>query len=387
MNASDAVFSAGLREIASSADTGFVALAKLAGLDPRRDFRFADLSGTDLRGEDLRGFDLTGANLDGARIMGTRLPGTVTKRQLRNAVRFGRAMAVLVGERLLSDEREIVGKVGTEIYVPRALNEALRKSEADTHRRTRRTGAHIGDNGDLVRRRLNHALKVAPLPKQTATFVLAEPENDFDFDALLAVVSKLERTGQRPFVFLLPHIMSMEESGERIVRARLGSLDEANVINLMPLLERRGNAIKNPSRALDQALADRSMVLDFILSIATFAASGPAFQGRDRGMLGKPRPWLVRGTRKTRETLAAALARTTQPVVSNTFADRTRRVIMIREDLFAPESASRIAHPLQPRGGVCQVGTFKPVSGDNAEFYVVDAPPGSHLWGAFPRVA
>lgn len=53
----------------------FNALVRLAGLNPARDFRHTDLSGTSMAGADLRGFDFSGSDfrnvmLDGARIDG-----------------------------------------------------------------------------------------------------------------------------------------------------------------------------------------------------------------------------------------------------------------------------------------------------------------------------
>ncbi len=69
---------AAVRNVAQllAADTDdFNALVRLAGLDPARDFRHTDLSGTSMVGADLRGFDFSGADfrnvtLDGARIDG-----------------------------------------------------------------------------------------------------------------------------------------------------------------------------------------------------------------------------------------------------------------------------------------------------------------------------
>lgn len=41
----------------------FVELGALVGLDPAKDYRFADLRGVDFSDCDLRGFDFTGADL------------------------------------------------------------------------------------------------------------------------------------------------------------------------------------------------------------------------------------------------------------------------------------------------------------------------------------
>lgn len=63
-----------LRE-ASTAD--FATLVALAGLDPRRDFRHANLRGVDFGTADLAGFDFTGADLTGADLSRARTAGAV----------------------------------------------------------------------------------------------------------------------------------------------------------------------------------------------------------------------------------------------------------------------------------------------------------------------
>src|SRR5882762_4186563 len=52
-------------------------LVEIAGLDPRRDLRFADLQGVDFSGSTLIGWDLTGADLQGAKFVGARLSNCV----------------------------------------------------------------------------------------------------------------------------------------------------------------------------------------------------------------------------------------------------------------------------------------------------------------------
>lgn len=55
-----------LEAVVNANDVTFTSHAKLADLDPKIDFRFADLREVDFRGSDLRGFDFTGASLLGA---------------------------------------------------------------------------------------------------------------------------------------------------------------------------------------------------------------------------------------------------------------------------------------------------------------------------------
>lgn len=55
----------------------FVQLVKIAELDPKKDFRFSNLSDVDFSGCNLAGFDFTGASLLGARFTGSRICGGV----------------------------------------------------------------------------------------------------------------------------------------------------------------------------------------------------------------------------------------------------------------------------------------------------------------------
>lgn len=45
----------------------FVEVSNLAGLDPKTDYRFSNLSDVDFSDSDIRGFDFTGADLRGAK--------------------------------------------------------------------------------------------------------------------------------------------------------------------------------------------------------------------------------------------------------------------------------------------------------------------------------
>ena len=55
-----------LKEIVNSNDATFGVLASISELDPKVDFRFADLKDVDFQDSDIRGYDFTGADLLGA---------------------------------------------------------------------------------------------------------------------------------------------------------------------------------------------------------------------------------------------------------------------------------------------------------------------------------
>ncbi len=107
---------AALIEAVGRAETDdFVALMKVAALDPGRDLRFCDWSGVDFSGCDLRRFDFTGANLmgcrfDGARIVGARFEAAQVERTAlraaadwENYVRSWQAPQPPPGDRHLPD--------------------------------------------------------------------------------------------------------------------------------------------------------------------------------------------------------------------------------------------------------------------------------------------
>jgi formylglycine-generating enzyme required for sulfatase activity len=63
------------RRVRESVDEDFVALVKLAQLDPTVDLRFGDFSGVDFSGCNLAGCDFTGANLTGSTFRGASIMG------------------------------------------------------------------------------------------------------------------------------------------------------------------------------------------------------------------------------------------------------------------------------------------------------------------------
>ncbi|WP_395671208.1 pentapeptide repeat-containing protein [Phenylobacterium sp.] len=382
-SASEAVFASQVRALAGADNPTFADAVRLSGLDPRYDFRHADLSGVDLRGQDLSAFDLSHAVLDYARVLGTRFNRTVSRKQLRRAIRTARAMAVLVGEHLLDDEALIAQRLGVEVYVPRGLNEALRRSERDRERRLQRTGAFIGDNSDLVRRRLAQAMKVAT-PAHGVSFVIAEPETDFDFDALGAVTNALERRSLRPFVFLLPHLMATEASGLGVVRARVRGFNADNLINFAaPEVDRSQGQVRNPARLAQQSLADLAKTLDFLLALSAATMVFRTGGLRGRILHEEGHPWLVRGARRGHENLATTIIRAVEEAQPRGGYGHLRRGVLLREDVMDPDLPTRIAGGFGARAAAVEVGTFPRREDDDFHFYALSGPPRSNVWRAF----
>src|SRR4051794_17717534 len=66
-----------IRSIRHSEQKDFMTLARIAGLNPKSDFRHANLSGIDFGSADLKGFDFTGADLRGADLRYASIDGAI----------------------------------------------------------------------------------------------------------------------------------------------------------------------------------------------------------------------------------------------------------------------------------------------------------------------
>jgi formylglycine-generating enzyme required for sulfatase activity len=67
----------------------FAELIRIAGLDPKKNLRFADWSGVDFGGSDLRGFEFTGAQLIGCNLEGALIEGARFDQALIDEARPG----------------------------------------------------------------------------------------------------------------------------------------------------------------------------------------------------------------------------------------------------------------------------------------------------------
>lgn|GEM_PF-5028564 len=93
-------------------DAGFVALVAIAGLDPKRDFRAANLSGVNLRSQNLTSFDFRTARFDDADVTGAIFNDSVVSDQLRRARGVPAAVGgiALVAPRGLGNHGKALGK-------------------------------------------------------------------------------------------------------------------------------------------------------------------------------------------------------------------------------------------------------------------------------------
>lgn len=379
----DKTFAARVRALAASDGQSFSALTALAGLNPRRDFRQADLSGVDLRGEDLRAFDFTNASFRGAQVLGARFNDTVKASQLQAAAATVRGLVVLVGQSLLTDLSRISDAVAPFFALPHPLMTAIRQVDADRERRQERSGAYIGDSSDLVRRRLSSPFRtyLKTLPARAPVLILFEPEGDFDFDTLNVVIDQVRRSKREPFVFMFPQWMEREAPGIAIVRARLAEFPASIRMNLAetPSFVRVIRQYPDRSASTSQLQRSKDRILGFLSALSwsllmTFPRPGSAaFEFSDGEV------WLQDGLRTGRESLVQAVDRVLEAYSGGYRAER--RVVFMRSDAFERGDAEALAVRSQSRVR-WDLASFPVRAGFDAHFYILSGPAESSIWEA-----
>jgi hypothetical protein len=203
----------GLRAIAAAdPDVGFAEKARRSGLDPRRDFRQANMTGADLRGQDLRGFDFRHANFGGAKL---------NQRQRASAERQGRAVAMFVGRQLEAAHGEFQAALTRSVVTPPVLNAALRSVGREREQHYGAGGTFLSDGRRAVSRLMGNAFRQTEtaIKDSMVAVIFFEPTTDFDFDTLDVLHRRIERLGRRHFTFVFPSFME-GESGRRLFAVR-----------------------------------------------------------------------------------------------------------------------------------------------------------------------
>lgn len=384
----DTRLTARVRALAASDSQSFSALSALAGLNPTRDFRFADLSGVDLRDEDLRAFDFTNASFRGAKVLGAQFNNTVRAHQLKEATASVRGLTLVIGEALLTELSRIHDVVSPHFDLPHGLATAIRQVDADRERRQQRSGAYIGDSSDLVRRRLSRPFReyLRTLPARAPALILFQPEGDFDFDTLNVVIANLRRSKREPFVFMFPQAMDREASGGALVRARLEHLPKSVRMNLAasPGGQRAG-IYAGATQTLSQLHRSKEKVFSFLSALSwsllmTFPKpeavkpDGEDFAWREVTLLD--------GVRMPRESLIDAIDRTI--VHSDDYSER--HVVFMRSDAFERSDAETLARRSR-RDSRWDLASFPVRSGFEAHFFILSGPAQSSIWEIIRMVA
>jgi len=372
-----------VRAISAAESDSFVELVKLSGLEPRRDFRNADLSRADLRGQDMRSFDLRGASLRGALIQGARFNNSVSRAQLKEAIAGVPAVLLPVGERLLKLREAVARHLGEKVLVPEAVVDSLSQLLDEPMRRQRRIGAYIGDSSDLVRRRLSGRFRdlSRTLKASGACFIVAEPQTDLDFDTLNVIQGYLRRDGVRTFSFVLPQAMMSDPALSALAQARLRALPKGSWMNLNET--RRGHKTHlhaAPPQGLSLLENAREKVIAFVWVVAN-ARPQWCVRARLKGV-GVGEAELFDGARRPRESIADAIIRELYDDSPDAWGFAERQHVFVREDLYSTDLGSIIAAKLGGQRVTVEVSTFPHREGYAAEYYAVAGPAASDIWNA-----
>lgn len=374
----DLLFARQLQAVNSLETDSFVDLARVGGLNPRSDFRDADLSGTDLRNLDLTAFDFTNARLDHALIAGAIFNKTVRPEQLVRAVYDIEFVVLTIGEHLLAMRQHMAAYIGPRAHVSRAINEALVQLADDPDRRMRRTGAYVADNSDLVRRRLSRPFREAQHTLRSAgrVLILFEPTVELDFDILDWVTRTLDRAKIAYFTLLIPQALD-DQFG--VVRRRFATIPQKRFLSMENRLAQwRGGFSGKETRAFSQLDRARELAVGYARAVAN--AQSPVLEPSRPRQMGDPVDGerflsIIDGRRNGLETLAEAFAALKLP---GRAGQRTQ--LLIREDVFASSDATAVGKVAATVRGKVRIGSFAAMGGGDAEFYVAQGEVGSPAW-------
>lgn len=384
----DELFARRLHGLAKLESGAFTDLVRVSGLDVRSDFVEADLSGTDLRNQDLTSFDFTRARFDRALITGALFNGTVRPEQLAEAIHDLEFAVIPIGERLLAMHAQLVTFMGAKAFVPRGVREALLQLAEDPDRRRRRMGAFVGDNSDLVHRRLskpframNHTLRAAG-----RCLVLFEPTSDLDFDALEWVLRSLKRSNIASFVFIFPQAMN-DDFG--VYERRMRSMpSEDSLVFEGRAAHWKSGFVNKESRQFSQLERAHELAVGFAWAAANgklIDPPSPSLRARTRWRSGAhPDFDIGDGRRAEREALSKAVLR--ELGSRKDVAAIARVCILVREDLYTDDEAAKIRAAFGAPNAQFAMATYPDRYNLEVEFYLAIGAHQSPAWAVLaPR--
>jgi hypothetical protein len=192
-----------LNQLAATDSDSLLSLARIAGLDPLKDFKLADFSNFDLRYQDLREFDLSQVTFDGARIFGAKFNDTVQAHQLNGSDRRNVGAIIQLGLGSTFQMQAMKGLLGKNF----GETIGVHSTPADLRRKT---GARKGKAS------WNNIYKDSYMAELSNKLIeYAEFAEDVEIKAILArpisvaqlalsdfTMRELDRLGVRPLKFL-----------------------------------------------------------------------------------------------------------------------------------------------------------------------------------------
>jgi hypothetical protein len=356
---------------------GFVEMSREVGLDPRRDFRGADLSGVDLRGQDLRGYDFTRAKMAGARIHGATFRPRLSKWQIRSADSKGRAACLFVGPMLETALDPLRQALEPAVLTPLAPNQALQRVGREREQHYGAGGTFLSDGRVAISRILSRPLRETEVVlRQASTAVLFfQPSTDFDFDTLAVLDQKLRRINRRHVTFVFPAFME-GDTGRRLfeVREKTAFLSPADTV----VFQRAGGA-----KDIHEAQAANSRYLQHVvdwlalLDRARFVLRAPPLKVR----ADQSEPQFVSGVVRARGSMVSALRDQIGPQPTSGFiASPQRRHLYVSQTAAGTMDLKAVAAFLGTSVRPVSISVFPDAVGIVDRYYLITAGEHSAVW-------
>jgi hypothetical protein len=240
----------------------FVELVRVSGLDPKRDFRHADLSGADLRGADLTEFDLSHARLNGALLAGARLNETVHPEQMAQAVMTAPVICFFVGRACTDASKDILADLGPSFIPGEESMAAVETARMDRDRTLHLKVTRVRNQPSTPSVGLPPELVAREVAGASAGLVFCDVRNAFDAFALSELLDALHTARVPYFAFV---VTGKSAGGGKTVRAELDTILSRHGRNLMvsvggtPIASRAG-LIKTLPAAQNDSVNMREMV-------------------------------------------------------------------------------------------------------------------------------
>lgn len=370
-----------LREVAVARVDSFTDLARRSGLNPRTDFRNANLTGADLRHEDLRDFDFSRATFQDAKVYGAKFNGSVRRAQLKDANDRIRALVLPVGEHLEEISSSISGMLSLDFEVPTETSEAIRRT-GKLRERAFEGGAFHSDNSPLIKRHLAKHLRhsTATARKTNLVVFIAQPQTDFDFDMLGVAQRAFRSAGTPVFTFVFTAALNSGSASARLVERRMVEAGQSKTDFM--LIDDGGVITKRaPSSEWKDGKTFRGLVsfLNLVPTakrVTTNSAKLATKAGADANAT------LLSGEVAASESLTETIRQKMSMAGVSVWRNSPRFHLLLAREKFNYPDAQKIYEHLSSNNS-CDVSLFDSLDG-RSNFYLVAAAPRSSIWRLLP---
>jgi hypothetical protein len=372
----------GLSALIAASTDDFLELARISGLDPKRDFRHADLSGADLRGFDLTAFDLSSARLNGTLLAGAKLNDTVSRSQLEHALLELPVACFFIGRRGGDAGSYILDDLGPRFRLGGRTADAVEDARRHRDRMLHLSSTRVRNPADVPNFKLEPEVLEKDVSTSSAALVIADVRNRFDADVLTSLLDGLAATDLPCFVFAVTESMPRVS---KTVRTTLDNLIIDHGRNMMisvggtPIASRAALSKTLPAAVQDSV--DIREVVAFLVAWRRSRNEGPLTQPT-QAVAGRPadrqRPVVLLATMvRPHGTLLGVIQDAWMTDLFTREGAGSRGVILVDENFYRKGDIAELLKAL-PKMPV-QVRVF-PASVELDSLYVVIAQASSGLW-------